>query len=714
MKLNTSNSMFAVGLGLIFIAPQAMSADVVVIGSREAQAQLSGSGQYVSSEEIRTRNTGNVNDLIRRNVPGVTLFEEDGYGLFPNISFRGVQSNRSGRITLMEDGILMAPAPYSAPAAYYSPYVSRMSGLEVLKGSSQVLYGPATSGGVINYLSTPIPTESESYVKVMHGSFNETQTHIYHGDRIGNFSYLIEGVGRTTDGFKTIDSLENAQFYSDETGHRIFDPSIKLAYEFNTTMYQSIEAGFGRFDMKANETYVGLTDEDFAQNPYRRYSATRFDRIDTEQDRTYLRHYLAFSDRVDVTTTGYYNRFSRNWYKLHDVNSGAGNNSPLSNPADYGVLNGTADGSFRVRANARNYESRGVQQRWNLGLGDHNLTMGWRFHRDRVKRFQHQDTYTQINGAISSIDRGAPGSQADRGENAKAVAGYIQNEWSATDRLTLMPGIRYEYVKFSTLDNGGDAILKEGSLSVVNPALSFRYQLNNQNQIFGGVYKGSALPSPGSVTREENRLKDEKSYNFEIGARSRGSFYTLESTLFYTQLRDLLAEKSIASGVEDSMSVGKARTYGLEVKAAYDLGAHRGWSFSNSWYTTATFAKAQLGGDYSDSSDGYLTGAKGNDLPYSPDLQFTIGSTLENENFGLDIWGTYVAKMYSSAENLAEGKVDSHFVLNATAFANLNSQMRLLVQGQNILDKEYMASRVPYGARSGKPLSLLAGFEATF
>ena len=50
---------------------------------------------------------------------------------------------------------MMAPAPYSAPAAYYSPRIGRMSGVEILKGSSQVRYGPQTTGGVINYLATP-------------------------------------------------------------------------------------------------------------------------------------------------------------------------------------------------------------------------------------------------------------------------------------------------------------------------------------------------------------------------------------------------------------------------------------------------------------------------------------------------------------------------------------------------------------------------------
>lgn len=683
-----------------------MAADVVVIGSRESEVNLSGSGQFIDRDEIRRNSSGDVNAALRRNVPGVTLYEEDGYGLFPNISFRGVNSSRSGRITIMEDGILMAPAPYAAPAAYYSPFFQRMSGLEVLKGSSQVKYGPATTGGVLNYLSTPIPEESGVYGKVMYGSFKEVQTHTYAAYVTGPLSVLVEAATRETQGFKTIDNQEHNQFFNEETGHRIIDPSFKIRYDINQDSSHYLETGLGRFKMQANETYVGLTDEDFKKNPYRRYSGTRFDRIETEHDRLFLRHHFRLSTDSKVTTTAYYNRFFRDWYKLHRVNG----RNPLANSDDYETLTGTGAGALTVRSNARSYESRGVDQKWSVGLGNHDLSFGVRFHRDRVKRFQRDDVYTQdVDGAVTDISRGVLGGAGDVNEKADALALYIQDEWLVTDRLILAPGARFERVNFKYLNHGGDNELKENTLSFINPALSARYELSDRTHFFSGVYKGSALPSPQGATRDENRLKDEKSYNFEIGVRRREASYSFESTFFYTQLRDLLALASVASGNESDSSIGKASSYGVEFKGAVDLGVMRDWNFSQRWYVNTTFAKAQIGGDYKNS--GFLTGDKGNPLPYSPTYQLTIGATLEFERFGFETWGTYISEMYRTGEKLKEDKIDSQFQVNASAFAKLRPGARLLVQGSNLLNNEVMVSRTPYGARSGKPFALLAGLE---
>ena len=52
---------------------------------------------------------------------------------------------------------------------------------------------------------------------------------------------------------------------------------IKLAWEPKSDTYQRWEFKFGYTDTDADETYMGLTESDFDNDPYQRYDATRFD-----------------------------------------------------------------------------------------------------------------------------------------------------------------------------------------------------------------------------------------------------------------------------------------------------------------------------------------------------------------------------------------------------------------------------------------------------
>ncbi|HZO11794.1 MAG TPA: TonB-dependent receptor plug domain-containing protein, partial [Polyangiaceae bacterium] len=154
--------------------------DVSVFQDAREVERVAGSAYRVGEEELERFEDDDVHRTLQR-VPGVYVRGEDGYGLRPNIGMRGAISDRSKKITLMEDGVLLGPAPYSAPAAYYFPLSTRMTAVEVYKGPSAIRYGPQTIGGAINFVSRRIPYGHTFGSDVAFGNELYGKGHAYYG-----------------------------------------------------------------------------------------------------------------------------------------------------------------------------------------------------------------------------------------------------------------------------------------------------------------------------------------------------------------------------------------------------------------------------------------------------------------------------------------------------------------------------------------------------
>lgn len=716
-----------------------------IIGSPEAVRHLPGSGHFINEEEIRQQAYADINRVLRQ-APGVYLREEDGYGLFPNISIRGADPGRSSKTTLMEDGIMIAPAPYSAPSAYFSPSVERMSGLEVLKGSSQVRYGPHVTGGVVNYISEPIPDDPTGYLRFLYGTNDEMRARLFWGDTLdfdeyGRFGYLLEGYFRQTDGFREFDTTPD--FRGGDSGFRNIEPNLKLMWEPNTDLYQRFEYKFTYTDRNADETYLGLATEDFRRNAQRRYSASRFDNITSDHMQTYLRHFIEASPDLDFTTTLYYTEFNRNWYKLNDIRDVggiAGNNMSLSGAlagADGGrgleVLRGNEEGILNVRANNREYYSWGAESvaryRFDAGWAEHELSIGLRYHFDQERRFQWEDRFHQLaDGTIASVQPGIPGAQDNRVGKTDAIALFIQDEIDF-GQLTITPGIRYEHLQQRFVDNRpGRDPRGSGDLNMIGGGVGATYDLDDEWTLFGGVHRGFSPPAPQSAIQQG--LREESSIATELGTRydmANGAF-SAELAGFFTYFDDLLVRESIGAGGQIDESAGRVDVYGLELRMLFDPGIAYGWSFNNPYYATYTFTQAKLRSDTpsSHAESIFAGGQRGNRVPYIPENQFTLGAGLEFEKFGVHINGIYVDSTFTSASNTRNeidpfgnqdarfGMTDSYFTVDVAAHYWLADQAKLFGGAQNLFDRDYIAARHPHGARSGQPLFAYIGMEVTF
>jgi len=714
---------------------------VMVIGNPANIEELPGSAYSISREDIREQNYDDVNQVLRK-VPGVYVRQEDGFGLFPNISLRGVDTTRSSKVTIMEDGVLTAPAPYSAPAAYYSPTVGRMSGLEILKGSSQVKYGPQTTGGVINYLSTPIPLKETAYLKSSYGSFGDLRTHFYAGNtfstNVGDFGVLVEGYFRKNDGFKSIDETPDFRNGND-TGFTKTEPMIKLSWEPNSTMYQRFEFKHGTTDLDANETYLGLSEADFDNDPLRRYSATRFDNIKSKQKRTYLRYAVSPTDNLDIIATLYNNDFSRNWFKLRDVRNVGGNTIKLG-PALAGAQNGQGLAclkgelacTLRIRANNRTYNSKGIDTvsyyRFGSDKVQHEVSVGIRFNKDRVRRFQWDDDYSQLaNGTIDGITLGLRGGAGNRLQETKALAMFVQDTIK-TGAWSITPGIRYEKLDQKFVDFNSPNKSGTNKLSMMAGSLGVTFKFNDAWIGFGSINRGFSPPSPKSAVAG---LKEETSNAYEVGVRYTNPSQALavETVAFYTQFKDLIVIDNVGgTGSGETENFGEVDSLGLEFLVQYDAGIANNWEYRNPWYLTATYTDAtqKNNATSTDAESIFSFGKSGNKVPYIPELVLSMGTGIESGKWGSYINGSYVSDTFTSANNVNYqvngegdpdsrfGKTDSYFVMDVSAFYRLNKGVKLFAGIQNLLDKRFNVSRQPDGPRPGAPRFSYAGVEMKF
>lgn len=736
---------------------QAQLSPLSVIGSAEAVEALPGSGAYLDREDLTRQGYDDVGRVLRE-IPGVYVREEDGYGLFPNISLRGADPGRSSKVTIMEDGILSAPAPYSDPAAYYSPTIGRMSALEVLKGSSQIQYGPHTTGGVLNFLSTPIPLGQQGYFRTAYGSDNEFRNHGYVGETVttasGQFGYLVELFHRQTDGFKEIDIPGRVGPNQGESGFRKIEPMIKLSWQPDTEVLQRFEIKYGRTNQTADETYLGLSREDFAANPYRRYAGSRFDNIETEHERSYLRHYIAFSDDTELTSTAYYNRFHRNWFKIfgagvdriNDQGETVNANVPLGvaladpNARDaLEVLRGERAGRLRYRNNNREYGLQGLEsilkQRFSFGDTAHTLTAGARLHEDYILRFQNDETFTQDGtGRVTGSTIGAPGSQDNRRIETRALSLFVEDRIEF-GRLAVTPGLRYEDLDWTLDDRRPGRGRSTGSESYVTGGLGLNYALSQGSSLFGGVYQGFSPPSPsGGIDGSE---EEEKSLSLELGYRGRSAGgLQQEIVAFATAFDNLLVLNNAGgagAGQGQPESVGEVNLLGLEMALGYDGGQWLGGGYRLPMRLSVTYTDAEIANDVTGTGAGgevesIFSGArKGAELPYIPEWQASLSAGLERGIWSLALAAQYVDRSFATALNTEDtlvlagadtlvqdargGVIPSFVTVDLTGSLQMSPRTRLFANVFNLLDREYEVSRLPEGPRPGAPITVLVGAE---
>ena len=741
--MNQTHVIYALSFALVF-ANRLVSAEsenglaldnVYITGGKDEVLQQPGSATLIDDVALEAFEYTDIHRVLNA-VPGVNLQEEDGYGLRPNIGLRGTSPERSKKITVMEDGILSGPAPYSAPAAYYFPNISRMSAVEVFKGPSAIQYGPASVGGAINLVSREIPYDSQGELDVQYGSDNFQRYNVYQGQQIEEFAYLVEALRVSADGFKELDGS------NDSTGFVRNDFNLKTSWQSRGELNQLFVIKLGYADEESNETYLGLTRDDFEKDPYRRYSSSQLDNMEWDHQQYQFTHVLELQNST-LTTDVYRNEFDRDWFRLSGFNNSDGNFTLVNILANhkepayqsyYDVLTGAASSGtsqqLRIGNNGRQFFSQGIQTRLNqdltlLGL-EHALEVGVRIHQDQVKRHHTEQNYNTLAGGQLQAVSGTFKTTARNTNDALALAVYIQDEIHIDDTV-LSLGLRHESIEASKTMYGNITGIEVSKntlrQSVFLPGVGIYSQLSEELGILAGVYKGFTAATASAA----GETKPEESTNFELGSRFSGSLAfggRAEIIAFLNDYSEFSGTCSFSQGACDSSQTGEqanagsAHVYGLEASWNKELFVA---GFTVPALISYTYSYGEFGERFVDS-----TGAFG-EKDQVIESGYRIGYLPEHRlnaqlGFGKDDWRVNASILYQSdmrnvpgeGEILLADLIEAHTVLDVSASYDVLINLQLYSTLDNLLDEQYVAGVKPYGFRPGKPRSINVGAKYQF
>lgn len=689
--------------------------EVEIVGSADALKSLPGAYSVLNQEELFKSHVFNVNEALRK-IPGVNVRDEEGFGLRPNIGIRGMNPSRSTKTLLLEDGIPLSYAPYGDNASYYHPPIERFASIEVLKGPAQIMYGPQTISGTINYLTPNPPSKPGGNLSFTGGTREFYDAHFNYGGRVGDFGGLLDITHKESEGAR------------DNTHADINDFNVKGVYDINAHNALTLRANY--FQEDSQVTYSGITDAEM-RNFGIRYNPFKNDRMQSDRYGTSLTHELNFNDDITLTTNVYWSHFHRDWWRqastTTDTQCGDAfrDNRLAGNAVNVNSCN-SAQGRLR------DYYAYGVEPRLHVNhqaLGiDNELDMGFRAHYEEQFRIQE-------NGVSPTARTGTESENNERGTDA--YSGFAQNKFIFGD-WSLTPGVRIEHVDFSRLNNlnnkGGESVLTE-----ILPAFGITHNPNDKITTFFGFHSGFAPPrveDEVSGTGKPINVGPEKSWNYEFGVRTKP--YTgakLDATLFHADFQQQNAVGSIAGGTTP-LATGQALYQGVELFGRQDFGAlfdsdHNVYfQAAYTWVGTSEMTSefkclAVDGAIPSACVDGMVPGAQeGNRMPYSPKhtLTSTIGYS-HPSGFDLHLETVFVGQQFSDFANTPKaaangngqlGKIDGYVVLNLGSTYHVKPlNTDVFVSLKNMLDEEYIVDRTR-GILPGSPRLVQAGFKFNF
>ncbi len=623
-------------------------------GLQNSVKNFAGARTLVDKEKIESSGAANIGEVLRR-IPGVQASENSGTAgsaISLNIGVRGLTGRYSPRSTILLDGVPLAVAPYGQPQLSFAPVsLSNIESIDVVRGGGAVRYGPQNVGGIINFTSRSVPSTPglTGDVTLRHNSYSEGgQNNTQYSTFLG--SQLDNGLGL-------------ALLYSGMTGsswrqgsdEKVNDLAFKFRYEL--TGSSEIYGKVSYYDV-TSRTPGGLTVAQYNANAFQNTRPT--DYWNGERKGLDLGYLNTISDNQEFEVRAYYNDSTRK--------------SALINAA------GT-----QMAHQPRDYEVLGIEprytQRMQLGATTHDVTVGYRFLRERGNDRAYNETIA--TGTNSTTTR------FDNATDAHAL--YVDNR-IAFGAWRVTPGVRFEHIESNREDRASTQRFDTTNNKAL-PALNVAYLVNPALTLFAnyGTSFGPVQNLQLNSQTATNPLKPELAKTAELGARWQSQQIRAEVTAFKIRFDNQILQ---VPGITPAtfQNIGATSHDGIETAIDYSFdkdGALAGLNvYANYSYTKAI----QKSGT-----------TAGLDVPFYSRNTDTLGARYQIGAWAFNLSSTHQSAQYADAANTFAEPADARLGRIA-GFRLWNVQADWKVPGykgssiavgvNNLADKRYYTRNV--------------------
>ncbi|MDZ4775889.1 MAG: TonB-dependent receptor [Alphaproteobacteria bacterium] len=679
--------------------------EIVVVGTRADLLHIPGSGATIEQEDLERSRVFTVNEALRQ-VAGVFPRDEEGLGLRPNIGIRGLSPIRSSKTLLLEDGLPLTYGPYGDNASYSHPPIRRFQRIEVLKGASQIRFGPQTVGGVVNYITPETPGEFEASMLAAGGS--------------GDYGELDGSIGGQVLGTRLLAHANYTQFDGIRANHGLQFDDIYLKADRDFGPNHSLTARIGRASESSQVSYSGLTEAEYAADPYGNPFPN--DRFETERFTASATHGWNAGEAVRLTTSVYSIWFDRDWWRQSSNSSQRPNDTACGGMANISTTCGN-------EGRLREYNVYGVESRlgWKGALfgAPVETEIGARYHTERQNRLQ-------LNGTTPDARTGGRGANGGVAElnlrYAEAVSGWATAQ-ATFGRLRISPGVRIEQIDYERINKLTNQ-RGESDLTEVIPGLGVSFDLRDDMVIYGGVHRGFAPPRTEDIITNAGGVVDldaEKSVNYEIGLRGEiADGVNLDVAAFLLDFENQIVPASVAGGAGATLtSAGETQHTGLEASFNGSLRDMGVMDANDIFFRTAITWLAEAGFEgrrFSNIAGFATTSVSGNRLPYSPEWIASVAvGYAHGDRFDAQAEVQYTGGMFADDLNTVAPVANGQrgLIPDATIF-NLSANLRpfddrttVFVTVKNVFDEVYIVDRAR-GILPGAPRLVQAGLSLKF